>query len=209
MRLGSIEVPVRVLPLTASSVLDATAIKTSIATATTIQTYSGAALNGSDVTAGVATPAPSGLAHVAQYPIVVCSNTVGAFTLNSTVTFIGTYGGEAVSRVATITSTAGNGTYTADGPVDTVTSVIVAAQATTDGTITLGFNDIACPKRATCLEPFRLLRPTSTGNCVITCASLDDATLALVAGGPDEIVGITRIKFSSGTTTVTTLNLYE
>jgi hypothetical protein len=209
MQLGSISVSPRVLPLTASTVLDANAIKTSIATATTIQTYSGADLNGSDVATGVATPAPSGLTNVAQYPIVVCSNSVGAFTLNSTVTFVGTYGGEAVSRVATITSTAGNGTYVANGPVDKVTSVTVAAQATAGGTITLGWNDIACPKRATCLEPFRVLRPTSTGNCVITCASLDDATLPLISGGPDEIVGIYRIKFSSGTTTITTCNLYE
>jgi hypothetical protein len=209
MRLGSIEVPVRVLPLVASTVSDTTAIKTSIQTAVTAQTYSGAALNGSDVATGTATPAPSGLTNVAQYPTVTCSNNAGVFTLNSAVTFTGTYGGKTVIRTATITSTAGNGTYVADGPVNTVTSVTVAAQATTGGTISLGWNDVACPERGSCQEPFRLLRPTSTGNCVVVCASQDAATIPLVSGGPDEIVGITRIKFSDGGTTVTTLNLYE
>lgn len=210
MRLGDISASPRILPLTASSVLDATAIKTSIATSASAVTYTGNALNGSDVDAEyVAKPAPSGLTNVAQYPIAVASNSAGSYVASSKITFTGTYGGRAVVRTATVVGTGGNATFIADGPMNTVTSITVAAQANTSGAWTFGWNDIACKQVGGADEPFRIIRPTSTGNLVVTCGSGDDATIDLISGGPDEILYTTRLKFSSTSTTITTVKVYE
>jgi len=54
-----------------------------------------------------------------------------------------------------------------------------------------------------------MLRPTSTGNVVIVDGSGRSVTVPVVSGGPDELIDIYRVKFSSTSTTVTTLNLYE
>ncbi len=209
MQTGSISVSPRVLPLTASSVLNATAIKTSVATAAAGAIYSGAALNGGDVIDNIAYPTPSGLTGVAQYPIAVAASNAGSYVNGSTIVFSGTYGGVAATSTATVVGTDGNATFVGNNPLDTVSSITVAAQVNTSGAWTFGFNDVACKTRNGNVEPFRMLRPTSTGNVVITCGSGHDATVPVVAGDPDELVDILRIKFSSGSTTVTTLKLYE
>lgn len=209
MRLGSIEASPRVIPLVASTVLVATGIKTSITTVASAVTYTGAAINGTTATAGIATPSPSGNTNVAQYPIAVASNSAGVFTDGSLIVFTGTRDGKAATSTATVVGTGGNATFVGDKPLETCSSIAVAAQATTGGTWTFGWNDVACPLRGGNLEPFRVIRPTSTGNLVVTCGSGDDATIPLTAGDADEVVNVTRLKFSSASTTVTTLKLYE
>lgn len=209
MRLGDVAVSPVILPLTASTVLDADAIKTSVATVAAITTYSGAALNGAAVTAGVATPAPSGLVGVSQHPIAVASSNAGSYVVNSTVVFTGTRDGRPATSTATVTSADGALTYVGASPLDTVTSITIGAQVNTSGAWTFGFNDIVCPRRGGCDEPFRMLRPTSTGNVVIVDGSGRSVTVPVVSGGPDEPVDIYRVKFSSTSTTVTTVNLYE
>lgn len=209
MQTGSISPSSRVLPLTASSVLAATGIKTAIATAASIATYTGAAINGTTVTANVATPSPSGLSGVAQYPIAVASSSAGSYVAGSTIVFTGTRNGAVATSTATVVGTGGNATFVGDNPLDTCDTIVVAAQANTSGQWTFGWNDIACKVRGGSLEPFRVLRPTSTGNVVVTCGSGHDATIPVVAGDADEVVDIIRVKFSSASTTVTTLKLYE
>jgi hypothetical protein len=209
MRLGSIEASPRILPLTASSVLLATGIKTAVATSASGVLYSGAAINGTTVTANIAYPSPSGLSGCAQYPIAVASNSAGSYVANSLIVFTGTRDGKPATSTATVVGTGGNATFVGDQPLESCSSVTIEAQANTSGQWTLGWNDIACPLRGGSLEPFRVLRPTSTGNVVVTCGSGHDATIPVVAGDPDEIVDITRVKFSSTSTTVTTLKLYE
>jgi hypothetical protein len=209
MRLGDLAVSPSILPLTASTVLAASAIKTSIATSASGAIYAGAALNGATVTAGVSTPAPSGLVGVAQYPIAVAASNAGSYVVNSTVIFSGTRDGKTATSTATVTSADGNLTYVGNNPLDTCTGITVGAQANTSGAWTFGYTDVACPRRGGCDEPFRMLRPTSTGNVVIVDGSGRSVTVPVVSGGPDELVDIYRVKFSSTSTTVTTLNLYE
>lgn len=210
MQTGSISPSPRILPLTASTVLNATAIKTSIATAATGVIYSGAALNGGDVGAdNIARPTPSGLTGVAQYPIAVASASAGSYVANSTIVFSGTYGGVAATSTATVTGTGGNATFVGDKPLDTVSAITVAAQTNASGAWTFGFNDIACKTVGGNVEPYRVIRPTSTGNLVVTCGTGHDATVPLTAGDADEVVDVTRLKFSDAATTVTTLKLYE
>lgn len=209
MRLGEVSVSPVILPLTASTVLDSDAIKASIATSVSAVTYSGAALDGVTVTAGVSTPAPSGLVGVGQYPVAAASSSAGSYVVNSVIVFTGTRDGKAATSTATVSSANGNLTYVGDSPLDTVTSVTIGAQANTSGAWSLGYNDISCPRRGGCDEPFRMLRPTSTGNVVIVDGSGRSVTVPVVAGGPDELVDIYRIKFSSASTTITTCNLYE
>jgi hypothetical protein len=209
MQLGNLAVSPVILPLTASTVLDLDAIKLSVATVAAIATYSGAALDGVTAAAGVSTPAPSGLTGVSQYPIAAASSNAGSYVVNSTVVFTGTRDGKAATSTATVTSADGNLTYVGDAPLDTVTSITVGAQTNTSGHWTFGFNDIACPKRGGCDEPFRMLRPTSTGNVVIVDGSGRSVTAPVISGGPDELVDIYRVKFSNVATTITTVNLYE
>lgn len=209
MNTGSISPSPRILPLTASTVLNATAIKTSIATSASGAIYSGAALNGGDVTAGVASPTPSGLTGVAQYPIAVATSKAGSYVANSTIVFDGTYNGKAATSTATVVGTGGGATFVGDKPLDTVTGITVAAQADTAGAWTFGFNDIACKTRGDNIEPFRVLRPTSSGNLVVTCGSGHDATIPLLAGDADEVLDVTRLKFSDAATTITTIKVYE
>jgi hypothetical protein len=212
MQVNSLAPSPRVLVLTASTVLDADAIKTTIATVAAITTYTGVQLNGADVAAVtyIATPTPSGYTNVAQYPIAVAASNAGSYVNGSTIQFVGTYCGAAVTRTATVVGTDGNATFVADGPVDTVTSIIVAAQTNTSGAWTFGFNDVRCVRRGGEDEPWRELRSTSSGDCLVTCASGDDALLAsLTATTQPERVSMVRLKFSSASTTVTTLRLYE
>lgn len=209
MRLGSIEASPRVIPLVASTVLVATGIKTSIATVASAVTYTGAAINGTTATAGIATPSPSGNTRVAQYPIIVASSSAGSYVNGSTAVFTGTRDNKPATSTATIVGTDGNATFVGDSPLETCSSIAIGAQANTSGAFTMGWQDVACPLRGGVLEPFRVLRPTSTGNVVVTCGSGDDATIPVTAGDADEVVDIVRIKFSSASTTVTTLKLYE
>jgi len=125
----------------AGELADTNALKTSIATALTVQTYTGGALNGTSTVGTVNGEAKS---RLASWPSVTASAVVGAYTNGSTVTFTGTYGGQTVDRVATITATGGGATYIANGPLDlgSVTSIVVGAQADTDGALEFGWSGV-------------------------------------------------------------------
>lgn len=208
---GSTSSSHRSLSLTASTVLDADAIKTTIATAATVATYSGAALNGASVgTDHIARPAPSGLADVAQYPIAVASSSAGSYLDKSTIVFTGLYGGLPVTRTATVSGTGGNATFVADGPMDSCSSVVVAAQANTSGAWTFGWNDIACPEGDGLVLPFRELVATSSGNVMITCGDGHTDTLtALTATSLPLRLEVKRVWFSNVATTLATLRLLK
>lgn len=205
---GSTSASHRSISLTRSSVLAANAIKTSIATAVTSQTYNGAALNGSSVTNNIATPSPSGQVKVAQYPIAVASSSAGSYVASSLITFTGIYGGVSVVRTATVVGTGGNATFIADGPLDSCSSITVAAQANTSGAWTFGWDDIACPGPDSLPTPFRWIAATSTGNAKITCGDGNiDTVTGLTATYPPLFQEVRRVWFSDAATTLTTLRL--
>lgn len=122
---------------TAAQLFDVDGIKTSIATALTAQTYT--TFNGTNTVGG-------SFARLASYPTVLAAVAAGAYTASSTVVFTGTYGGAVVTRTATIVGTDGNATaFIADGPLDigSITSIVVAAQADTDGFLSFGWTGLA------------------------------------------------------------------
>lgn len=131
-----------------ASLVSANGLKTSVATAASAQSYSGAALNGSMVSSnvGACKLGEGSYSGLAGYPAVTASNSVGSYVNNSTVVFTGSYGGQTVTRTATITNTAGNGTFITDGPLDTVTQIDVQAQANTAGAFTFGWSGVAPTK---------------------------------------------------------------
>lgn len=116
---------------------DDNGIKTSVASATTAQSYIGGALNGTNVCG-------AGFAGLISWPTVKASSTVGAFVAGSAIVFTGTYDGVPTTRTALLTSADGNETIKADGPLDigSVTLIAVAAQADTDGTLEFGWSDV-------------------------------------------------------------------
>lgn len=117
---------------------DPNGLKTSIASATSLQTYSGTALNGTNVCGG-------GHSALSSWPTVTTSSTVGAFVAGSKVFFVGTYNRVTTERSATMGSADGNETLIADGPLDigSVTQIRVEAQADTDGTLEFGWTGVA------------------------------------------------------------------
>lgn len=177
----------RTLTFTSSNMLDVDAIKTHLATVAAITAYSGAALNGVVPSTGLTL---AGFSEICQYPSVTCTNVAGAYVANSTVLFTGTYGGEAVVRTATITSTAGNGTYIADGPIDVAscTQIVIAAQANTNGDVSFGLTDMACPKKYGQLVAFTGVRAASGGNVAVVYPGGYADTLVLAAAESDYVL---------------------
>lgn len=167
--------------------LDVDALKTALATVAAITTYTGAALNGVVPSTHLTAAGHSG---ICQYPSVTCSNAVGSYVLNSTVKFTATYGGEAVERTATITSTAGNGTYIADGPidVDSCTKIVIAAQVDTSGSVSFGLTDLACKKYNHHLQAFQGVRAATAGNVAVTYPGGYTDVLVLAAAESDYVL---------------------
>lgn len=161
--------------------------KTSIETATSIATYSGAALNG----AAIATLGPShGLGY---YPAVTASSQASAYTNASTVVFTGYYQGQLVTRTATIGSANGGSTYIADGPMEGIpTQIVVAAQAATNGAFTFGWDGLAPPSITKptsilhtdkiTLKPFKRIVAQATGNVVVGYSDGTSDTIAMALG---------------------------
>jgi hypothetical protein len=103
-------------------------LKTSLATTTSAQSYSGAALNGS-IGTGAITPA--------RAPTVTTTGNLAAFVPGSTVRFAGlnTIG---MSLVSTVTIGSALGTFTGDYDLASVTSIATDAQASGAGTWSFG-----------------------------------------------------------------------
>lgn len=121
--------------IAAAALLDADGFKTTIATEASIQTYTGGAINGAAAAAGPA----HGFAYI---PSATASSSADSYVAGSTIQFVGTYRGLAVTRTATVVGTDGNTTFLADGPLEgPVTSIIVGAQADTSGAWLFGWTD--------------------------------------------------------------------
>lgn len=105
-----------------------TAIKTSVASAATAQSYSGAALNGSIGAGAINPPRP---------PTVTTSGTLASLVAGSQVVFTGLNG---LGMVITSTATIGAalGTFAGDYDLSSVTAIDVDAQAGTAAAFTFG-----------------------------------------------------------------------
>lgn len=105
-----------------------TAIKTSIASAVTAQSYTGAALNGA-IGAGAISPP--------RLPSVTVSGTAADVLADSIVTFTGT-GADGTARVSRVTLAAAAGTYYGDWSLSAVSAIDVPAQTGTGALFTFG-----------------------------------------------------------------------
>lgn len=120
----------------AASLVDADGIKESVATAATISTYTGVALDG-DL-------AESGPTHgLAYFPTFTSSANAGSYVAGSTIVFHGSYRGRTVQRTAVVVGTdGGQSGVRADGPLEgPPTSIVVAAQVNTGGAFEFGVTD--------------------------------------------------------------------
>lgn len=115
---------------TIANLTDTDGIKTAIASATTEQVYT--SFNGT----------PGGTLTYARTPTATLSSNAGSYVNNSTVTFVGTCNGIAVTSVATISGTDGGITVEGNLPLTNVTSITVQAQVNTGGAFTFGFTDL-------------------------------------------------------------------
>ncbi len=196
----------RSITFTASAnLLDANAIKTSIATQATAFSYSGAALDGAAVGADhIARPVPNSHTGLAQYPVVTASAAAGSYVNGSTITFTGTYGGEAATSVATVVGTDGAAAFIGSSPLETVSAVAGEAQANAGGQFEFGFTDLAARKYLNKVVPWQELRGYAAG--AIACVYSGGEDLLPVAEGEHHDVKPIRIR--QATTTVG-FTLYE
>ncbi len=130
----------RTMTFDAADLGDTDAIKTSVATQATPQTYGPEDLNG----AAQSPEAFAGFEQVGGIPSVTTGANVGSYVVGSTVTFVGTWDGQEVRRVATLTDADGGETLLADGPLDGApTSLEVEAQANGSGSLIFGWGGVA------------------------------------------------------------------
>jgi hypothetical protein len=129
----------------------------------------------------------------------------GAFAVGSTVSWVGTYGGKATTRTATVTSADG-GTLIADGPLDSVTTVDVDAQADTDGTWTFGFTDIGAWKLNGMIDPVKRIRAEAAG---VVAIQDDDGNTDLTPFQAYESQDILARRIVQATTTATSFTIYR
>ena len=198
----------RAITVTIAALLDADGIKTTIATVASDVTYTGADLNGAYANPGPAIPAPGGHDDVPQYPLAVASSNAGSYTAGSEITFVGTYGGATVTRTATVVGTDGGATFIADGPLDTVVSITVEAQANTGGAWTFGFTDVGAWSEGGFLNPPRALMAGDAGNiCTQDSHGHEDETP--FAAGQFLPLGAHRIVQDPTKSTVTSLTIFR
>lgn len=178
---------------------DADAIKTSIATAATAQSYSGVALNGAAASAGVAAPVHG----FASYPTATASSSSGSYVNGSLVVFTGTYRGQPATSTATVVGANGNATFTGNAPLDTVTSIAVGAQVNTSGAWTFGFTDLVSTSRSPSARRSLLKRivGAASGNVVVGYGLGSGALQDTIATTLAQVHDITPDRiFAAGTT---------
>lgn len=206
MRLHDQYTSPRPITITTANILDAAAIKTSIATVAAITTYTGAALNGADANPGPAYPTPDGHTDVPQYPLAVAAANAGSYVNGSTIVFTGLYGGKSTQRTATVVGTDGSATFIADGPLDSVISITIGAQVNTGGSWTFGFTDIGAWCEYAELNPCRAVRANDAG----VIASVDDAGHTdLTPFTAGQFMAIAPSRIVASTTTVLVFTLYR
>jgi len=129
----------RSLSFAAGGLADVDAYVDGVATDTSPAVLSGEDLDGTLVTDDIGQPPKAGIAF---WPSVTSSSAAGAFTALSEIVFTGTYNGATVARTAVLTDGDGNETIIADGPLETLVSIAIEAQADTDGTFDFGFSGV-------------------------------------------------------------------
>ena len=189
-----------------AALVDDDGIMTLRATATTAESVTGVDLDGAYANPGPAYPAPAGHTGVAQYPTVTTTLEVpDVYNITDPIVFTGTYGGKTATSSCTLTAVKGNETIIGDNPLDSVVSVAIPAQLTTDGEFTFGFTDLAARKSSGVVYPWRKVRAGAAGNVAIYYPGGDTDVLAMAEAEQDEIL-ITRIVAA---TTAVAFRLYE
>jgi hypothetical protein len=151
---------------TVAQLADVNAIKTAIATATSIQTYTGAAINGALAISNVA------YMRLPQAVSMTASAAAGHYVAASTVVFTGTdWDDAAITDTLTVTDANGGWTVSGNTGFKTVSTIVVAAQANTGGQWEFGVTDVLLPSSS----PARQIRHGSAGNIVVGFEGDDNA----------------------------------
>jgi hypothetical protein len=151
---------------TSAQLADVDAIKTAIATAATIQTYTGAAINGALAISNVA------YMRLPQAVSMTASSAASQYTALSLVVFTGTaWDGSALTESLTVTDANGGWTVVGNEGFRTVTQVLVAAQAATGGQWEFGVRDVLMPSAS----PIRQIRHGSDGDILVGFEGDDNA----------------------------------
>ena len=157
--------------ITYSTIPVPTAIKTAGATATSVQTFTGASLNGA-IGQGVMNPPRS--------VSVTTSTSSGSYIAGSTVVITGLdQTGLAQVETLTLTQTGGGETLVGVKQFSQVTKIVVAAQTNTSGTVAVGVQDVRFHPQS---PPIGLI-VNGTGNLKLGFADgSTDILLGVVAG---------------------------
>ena len=147
--------------ITLSDIDDDNGIKLSIATAVTVQTYSGAALDGA-----MANPGPA-YTKMQRLSVTTAAN-AATYIVGSTIVFTGTdQSGNPRVCTATIVETNGGEVLDAvdengeDAGAMTVSSIVVAAQNDVNGAFEFGVTDVVFD------QPVRVIRGGAAGNVFV------------------------------------------
>ena len=200
MRPNAIQPSPRTHTFTAAADLaDADALKTSIATSVTAQTYAGATLNGVAANPGPAVLDPP------RFFSVATSTQAATYNTTDPIVVTGTYGGQTVTENVTLANAGGNESKVGNQPFDTIVSVATPAQLTTNGAFTFGLSGVACKKPNGNLHPYRQVRAIGAGNLKVGYSGGFTDTFAMTDGEKDTIEPV-RI-YAVGTTVG--VKLYE
>jgi hypothetical protein len=206
MRPDSLQSSPRTITFVAATLVDLDAVKTSVATAATPITYSGAGFNGA-LGAGPITLDPP------RYISVTNTSAVGTYKYGASypIVITGTRCGVAVTESLLLTTANGNETIVGDQPFDTLVSIAIPAQNDTSGAWTFGVHGLAC--RATGgespqIHPYRRIKANvSGGNAKIGFGGSYTDILPLVVGSVEEVL-VSRV-YGTSDTTVGGLTVYE
>lgn len=179
----NLEIPYSPWSRTFAAIADTDAIKTSIASAASIQTYITAALNG--------------VYGVAVFPLphlVTVTNTssVGSYVA-AAITISGEDAdGNTITDTLTLTTANGNETITSVRAFAKVTSIVVPAQVNTSGAFQFGVGDIVLP------YPVRVIRAGSANALKVGYDDGSTDTVTLLAG--ERHTALVKRIYSSETT---------
>lgn len=161
------------------------AIKMSIASAATPQSYSGAALNGAIGAAAMELP---------RTVSVTTSAHAGSYVPASTVTFTGTdKDGNAITEALALVATNGGETIVGLKGFMQITQIDVQAQNDASGAFTFGVQDIVVPG-------CRVVRVGTGGDLHVTYASGIQSTIPKVQAGESRPMNVTKVWGDSKTT---------
>lgn len=172
---------------TFAAIADADGLKTSIATSTSVATYSGATLNGA-----LANPGPATIPLTMNVSVTTTSQS-NTYNITSPIVVTGTNAaGATITDSLTLTTDDGNETVAGTKAFATVTSIAVPAQSNTSGAFTFGVQNIVFDEAA------REVRGGSAGNIVVGYDGSTTDTIPCLAGEHHKVFAKRIV--SSGTT---------